>query len=186
MEYVWFNNVETKPSTGYQKQWEDQRQMEGRLAGQERAAAAERGPRSWLLAGIFSNGLLPTIDEYYEPIPSITGTAKGASPMKTAPTAQPVSYITGEVMDKIEGSAAWEDDLGGVDVEAVEDINLKGVSREIYAQYANTFMFYLPRLCNHCLNPGCVASCPSGSIYKREEDGIVLVDRDKCRGWRMC
>ena len=50
--------------------------------------------------------------------------------MKTAPTAQPVSYITGEVMDKIEGSAAWEDDLGGVDVEAVEDINLKGVQRE--------------------------------------------------------
>ena len=32
----------------------------------------------------------------------------------------------------------------------------------------------------------CVAACPSGSIYKREEDGIVLVDQDKCRGWRMC
>ncbi|NBF18310.1 nitrate reductase subunit beta, partial [Pseudomonas sp. Fl4BN2] len=30
------------------------------------------------------------------------------------------------------------------------------------------------------------AACPSGSIYKREEDGIVLVDQDKCRGWRMC
>jgi nitrate reductase beta subunit len=36
------------------------------------------------------------------------------------------------------------------------------------------------------LNPACVASCPSGSIYKREDDGIVLVDQDKCRGWRMC
>ena len=47
-------------------------------------------------------------------------------------------------------------------------------------------MFYLPRLCEHCLNPTCVASCPSGSVYKREEDGIVLVDQDKCRGWRMC
>ncbi|HET9577311.1 MAG TPA: nitrate reductase subunit beta, partial [Usitatibacter sp.] len=43
-----------------------------------------------------------------------------------------------------------------------------------------------PRLCEHCLNPACVASCPSGSIYKREEDGIVLIDQDKCRGWRMC
>ena len=31
-----------------------------------------------------------------------------------------------------------------------------------------------------------MASCPSGSIYKREEDGIVLIDQDKCRGWRMC
>jgi len=45
---------------------------------------------------------------------------------------------------------------------------------------------YLPRLCEHCLNPACVASCPSGSIYKREEDGIVLIDQNKCRGWRMC
>ena len=47
-------------------------------------------------------------------------------------------------------------------------------------------MMYLPRLCEHCLNPACVATCPSGAIYKREEDGIVLIDRDKCRGWRMC
>src|SRR5690606_34850220 len=37
-----------------------------------------------------------------------------------------------------------------------------------------------------CLNPSCAAACPSGAIYKREEDGIVLVDQDKCRGWRMC
>jgi nitrate reductase beta subunit len=45
---------------------------------------------------------------------------------------------------------------------------------------------YLPRLCEHCLNPTCAAACPSGAIYKREEDGIVLIDQDKCRGWRMC
>ena len=47
-------------------------------------------------------------------------------------------------------------------------------------------MFFLPRICEHCLNPSCVASCPSGAMYKREEDGIVLVDQDKCRGWRYC
>jgi nitrate reductase beta subunit len=47
-------------------------------------------------------------------------------------------------------------------------------------------MLYLPRLCEHCLNPACVATCPSGAIYKREEDGIVLIDQDRCRGWRMC
>ena len=47
-------------------------------------------------------------------------------------------------------------------------------------------MMYLPRLCEHCLNPACVATCPSGAIYKREEDGIVLIDQDKRRGWRMC
>ncbi len=53
-------------------------------------------------------------------------------------------------------------------------------------EFEQTFMFYLPRICEHCLNPSCAASCPSGAIYKREEDGIVLVDQDKCRGWRMC
>ncbi|EGQ5494449.1 nitrate reductase subunit alpha [Salmonella enterica subsp. enterica serovar Dublin] len=50
----------------------------------------------------------------------------------------------------------------------------------------STSLMYLPRLCEHCLNPACVATCPSGAIYKREEDGIVLIDQDKCRGWRMC
>ncbi|ONG26145.1 nitrate reductase subunit beta, partial [Escherichia coli] len=56
----------------------------------------------------------------------------------------------------------------------------------MYGQFENTFMMYLPRLCEHCLNPSCVATCPSGAIYKREEDGIVLIDQDKCRGWRLC
>lgn len=63
---------------------------------------------------------------------------------------------------------------------------MKGLEKQIYAQFENTFHMYLPRMCNHCLNPACVAACPSGSIYKREEDGIVLVDQDKCRGWRQC
>jgi len=47
-------------------------------------------------------------------------------------------------------------------------------------------MHYLPRICNHCLNPACVAACPSGAIYKRGEDGIVLINQKKCRAWRMC
>ena len=45
-------------------------------------------------------------------------------------------------------------------------------------------MTYLPRVCNHCVNPACVASCPSGAMYKRGEDGIVLVNQKTCRGWR--
>ncbi len=47
-------------------------------------------------------------------------------------------------------------------------------------------MMYLPRICEHCVNPSCVASCPSGAMYKREEDGIVLVDQEACRSWRFC
>lgn len=60
------------------------------------------------------------------------------------------------------------------------------VNQEVKLKLEETFMFYLPRICEHCLNPSCVASCPSGAMYKRTEDGIVLVDQDRCRGWRMC
>ncbi|HET9653125.1 MAG TPA: nitrate reductase subunit beta, partial [Usitatibacter sp.] len=80
----------------------------------------------------------------------------------------------------------WEEILGGEFSKRSKDRNFDDVQKEIYGQFENTFLMYLPRLCEHCLNPACVASCPSGSIYKREEDGIVLIDQDKCRGWRMC
>ena len=102
------------------------------------------------------------------------------------PTARPMSIITGEVKDKINGGPNWDDDLGGEFAERGKDVNCDGIDPHLLASFENTFLFYLPRICEHCLNPTCVASCPSGSIYKREEDGIVLVDQDKCRGWRMC
>jgi len=48
------------------------------------------------------------------------------------------------------------------------------------------WFYYLARICNHCTYPACLAACPRGSIYKRPEDGIVLVDQKKCRGYREC
>jgi nitrate reductase beta subunit len=47
-------------------------------------------------------------------------------------------------------------------------------------------MFYLQRICNHCTYPACLAACPRKSIYKREEDGIVLIDQARCRGYQEC
>lgn len=55
----------------------------------------------------------------------------------------------------------------------------------LQARHLNWF-FYLARICNHCTYPACLASCPRGSIYKRPEDGIVLVDQGRCRGYREC
>ena len=46
--------------------------------------------------------------------------------------------------------------------------------------------FYMPRLCNHCTHPACLAACPRGSIEKRPEDGIVVVNQDRCHGYRFC
>lgn len=89
-------------------------------------------------------------------------------------------------MAKIEKGPNWEDDLGGEFDKLAKDKNFDNIQKAMYSQFENTFMMYLPRLCEHCLNPACVATCPSGAIYKREEDGIVLIDQDKCRGWRMC
>ena len=48
------------------------------------------------------------------------------------------------------------------------------------------FFFYLQRICNHCSYPACLAACPRKAIYKRPEDGIVLVDQKRCRGYQEC
>ncbi|MCA9830312.1 MAG: 4Fe-4S dicluster domain-containing protein [Dehalococcoidia bacterium] len=48
------------------------------------------------------------------------------------------------------------------------------------------WFFYLQRICNHCTYPACLAACPRNAIYKREEDGIVLIDQGRCRGYRKC
>lgn len=48
------------------------------------------------------------------------------------------------------------------------------------------WMFYLPRICNHCTYPACLAACPRKAIYKRKEDGIVLIDQNRCRGYQEC
>ena len=50
----------------------------------------------------------------------------------------------------------------------------------------DTWFFYLARICNHCSYPGCLAACPRKAIYKRPEDGIVLIDQKQCRGYRKC
>ncbi|MEY5099285.1 MAG: hypothetical protein RJA36_2004, partial [Pseudomonadota bacterium] len=139
-----------------------------------------------LLMKLFANPNLPQIDDYYEPFTFDYEHLQSAPESKAAPTARPRSLITGQRMEKIEWGPNWEEILGGEFAKRAKDKNFEEVQKDIYGQFENTFMMYLPRLCEHCLNPACVASCPSGSIYKREEDGIVLIDQDKCRGWRMC
>ncbi|KKK37286.1 4Fe-4S ferredoxin [Mesobacillus campisalis] len=46
--------------------------------------------------------------------------------------------------------------------------------------------YYFSISCNHCTSPACLPSCPTQSIVKREVDGIVIVDQEKCIGTRFC
>ena len=53
-------------------------------------------------------------------------------------------------------------------------------------EWPNPYFFYLPRLCNQCSSPACVEVCPTGAMFKRDEDGLVLRDEDKCQGEQKC
>jgi nitrate reductase beta subunit len=186
MEYAWFNNVETKPGIGYPKDWENQKRWNGGWDVKGGRLKPRMGGKWRLLSKIFANPDLPEIDDYYEPFTFDYAHLQQAKESKAFPTARPRSLISGQQMEKINWGPNWEEILGGEFSKRSADYNFEGVQKDIYGQFENTFMMYLPRLCEHCLNPTCVAACPAGSIYKREEDGIVLIDQEKCRGWRMC
>ncbi|MER7010930.1 nitrate reductase subunit beta [Saccharopolyspora sp. NPDC000359] len=185
VEYVWFNNVETRPGQGYPRTYEDQERWRGgwRLRGGR--LTLRSGSRFRRLLSLFANPKLPAIQDYYEPWTYDYDNLISAPAGEEFPVARPRSLISGEPV-RISWSANWDDSLAGSPELTRQDPVLRRLSDEVRQSFEETFMFFLPRICEHCLNPSCVASCPSGAMYKRTEDGIVLVDQDQCRGWRMC
>ena len=187
-EYMWWNNVETKPGTGYPTQWEDQSKYRGGWIRKGEKLRLLSTGKGHIVANIFHHPSMPTMDDYYEPWTYKFEQLFTAPEGDDQPTARPVSKVTGRPID-IEAGPNWDDDLGGSPIYARNDPNLAGLSDEQRQQLfaiERMVYFYLPRICNHCLNPACVAACPSGALYKRGEDGIVLVDQTRCRGWRSC
>jgi nitrate reductase beta subunit len=189
-EYVWFNNVETRPGQGYPRRYEDQETWRGGWTLNSRGRLKlKAGGRVRKLLGIFASPVQPKLADYYEPWTYDYRTLIDAPLGDDFPVARPKSLITGEDT-KITWSANWDDNLGGASEQGHLDPIVQRVRQQseekIKFDFQQTFMFYLPRICEHCLNPSCMASCPSGAIYKRAEDGIVLVDQDRCRGWRQC
>jgi dimethylsulfide dehydrogenase subunit beta/complex iron-sulfur molybdoenzyme family reductase subunit beta len=136
-EYMYWNNVETKPGDGYPRYYE-----------------ASGG--GFDENGQLKMGKLPSAEDYGEPWEYnyeealMTGTDPWLRP-NVKPTWGP----------------NWDEDEG------------EGL-------YPNSYHFYLPRICNHCTNPACLAACSRNAIYKRQEDGIVLIDQERCRGYRYC
>ncbi|MFZ2890064.1 4Fe-4S dicluster domain-containing protein [Sulfuricurvum sp.] len=139
-EYMYWNNVETYPGTGYPKNW-----ME--LGG------------GFDAAGDLQPGVIPNLEADYG-VPWDYNYESLMGGQSDSNHFQPhVSPTWGPNWDEDEGAGAFPQD---------------------------NYFFYLPRICNHCTNPGCLSACPRDAIFKREEDGVVLVDLDRCQGYRYC
>ena len=142
-EYMYWNNVETRPGKGYPKEWEKLGGgfKDGKLQIAEKLQTLEEHGIPWSYENMEAS-LLEGSGEQVGP------EYKGE---KIKPTWGP----------------NWDEDQG------------EGI-------FPNSYYFYLPRLCNHCSKPACLAGCPVKAIYKREQDGVVLIDQGKCKGMRVC
>jgi nitrate reductase beta subunit len=183
-EYMWWNNVETKPGVGYPKHWENQNRFKGGFVVDGKKLKLKAMGKGPTLLNMFFQPNMPKIEDYYEPFDFDYANLAGAKEQDDQPVAKAFSQISGADIDEIQGGPNWDDDLSGSQIYAAKDMNLQ--DKQVVDEYDSMFMQYLPRICNHCLNPACVASCPSRALYKRGEDGIVLVDQEVCKGWRFC
>ena len=154
-EYMWWNNVETKPYGGYPQGWD------AKLLG----LLEDRNPGKQAWAGGRFGG--KTIFE----------AAEGADVETSSRRA--VGYLPSD--DEWRHPNLGEDGAVGPPGKRMQ-MHPEGTSLPEH----QTWFFYLQRLCNHCTYPACAAACPRKAIYKRPEDGIVLIDQNRCRGYRKC
>ena len=186
-EYMWWNNVETKPGTGFPTAWEDQEKYNGGWELHNGELRLKSTSKTKTVLNIFHHPNMPTMDDYYEPWTYDYQNLFNAPEGPDQPTAVPISTVTGELIN-IKAGPNWDDDLGGSKIYAANDPNLDGLTAEQQNQ--------LPRWSGWCSSispdlqplsePGLRCGVPSGAIYKRGEDGIVLIDQNRCRGWRAC
>ncbi len=163
-EHMWWNNVETKPYGGYPQYWDVKllSMLEAVNPGGQRWAPDRSGKGPY---GRF-DGL--TIFEAAEK----TG-GNGAQQ-------RALGYLPAD--EEWRHPNFYEDTAKGPRGEPGGIVHKDGVSLPEHS----TWFFYLQRLCNHCTYPACLAACPRNAIYKRREDGIVLIDQERCRGYRKC
>ena len=65
-------------------------------------------------------------------------------------------------------------------------VHRRTVQEECEGSFPDVARIFTSLSCMHCENPLCVAECPQGAIAKREEDGLVVVDKEKCIGCKTC
>lgn len=154
-EFMWWNNVETKPYGGYPQAWDSK--VLGMLE--------ERNPGGQTWEGSTFRG--KTIFEAAESGADLSGSKRA------------IGYLPTD--EEWRFPNIGEDGAVG---EAGRRFQMAEQGSELPEH--KTWFFYLQRLCNHCTYPACLAACPRKAIYKRPEDGIVLIDQSRCRGYRKC
>lgn len=165
-ESMWWNNVETKPYGGYPHHWDVK--LLGLLN------QANPGGQTW--SGD-PNG-----------VRSPYGRFDGKTIFEVAKTnisPEGAQRALGYLPTDEEWSAPNRFEDNPVGAEPGKKGQMTFAGGELGPQH-KTWFFYLARLCNHCSYPACLAACPRNAIYKRPEDGIVLVDQERCRGYRKC
>src|SRR5690606_33680534 len=121
VEHVWLNYDETRPRQAYPRRYEDQDTSPCRWELNQRGRLAlKAGGRFKKLITIFSNPVLPSLDDYYEPWTYDYETLINAPLQEHTPVARPKSLITGKDL-KIPWSANWDDNLGGSDRHGEKD-----------------------------------------------------------------
>ena len=187
-EYMWFNDVETKPGRRLPEALGGPGAVARRLGARPQGPAAAEGRRADQEAAAdllqprpaADRRLLRAVDlRLREADHRAALEARPGRPRALAAHRQGAAR-------RSSGARTGTTTSPGAPERIHQDPLTDGIQEQVKATYEQAFMFYLPRICEHCLNPSCVASCPSGAMYKREEDGIVLVDQAKCRGWRFC
>jgi nitrate reductase beta subunit len=154
-EYMWWNNVETKPYGGYPQNWD--------VKTLSLMNEADPEGQVWDTS---------THDDDKAPYGTFNGSTIFEAATKLGGAQSAVGYIP---TDK-EWSAP----------NIFEDTSTALQEGGAQLPEHKTWFFYLQRICNHCAYPACLAACPRNAIYKREEDGIVLIDQKRCRGYRKC
>ena len=102
-EYMWWNNVETKPGVGYPKKWEDQGTFKGGWVADGshlRLRALGKGPT---LLNMFFQPNMPKMEDYYEPFDFDYGNLFGAGEGTDQPVAEAFSQISGRKIETIRG-----------------------------------------------------------------------------------